>query len=184
MVAWHLSLRIPFQKRFIIGFIIAQALLSPLSCLGDSDVDTEVRPSDGSCSCGGQRDIMLGQLNNGKGEVLDATSSTTKVIETDHVFSSLLAIARNDSTNQSRITSVNSTKDSTDLLGENDMVYISGGLYFMGTNDPFFPRDGEGPRRLVNLSDFMIDRLKNLTRVTSAFIAIEISKGNVRLSSH
>lgn len=162
MVAWSPPLRIPFQKRFIIGFIIVQALLSPRLCFADSDVDTaEVRPRDGSCSCGGQRVVMFGQWNNGKGEVPDATSSTTKVIETDHVFSSLPAIARNDSTNQSDITSVNSTKDSTDLIPENDMAFISGGLYFMGTNDPFFPRDGEGPRRLVSLSDFMIDRLKN-----------------------
>ena len=165
MVMWYLSRLIPLQRRFIIGFIIVQAILSPRSCFADSDADTEVRPRDGSCSCGGQRDIMFGQLNNGKGEVIDATSSSTKDIETDHVFSSLPAIARNESTNQSGVTSVNSTYGATNFIGEHDMAYISGGLYFMGTNDPLFPRDGEGPRRLVNLSDFMIDRLKNLTRI-------------------
>lgn len=38
------------------------------------------------------------------------------------------------------------------------MVFIGGGTFFMGTNNPLIPTDGEGPRRLVTLSDFLIDR--------------------------
>ena len=38
------------------------------------------------------------------------------------------------------------------------MVFIDGGTFYMGTNNPLISTDGEGPRRLVTLSDFLIDR--------------------------
>ena len=34
---------------------------------------------------------------------------------------------------------------------------IPGGEYLMGTNDPWFPEDGEGPERKIILSDFEMD---------------------------
>ena len=39
-----------------------------------------------------------------------------------------------------------------------NMVEIKGGSYFIGTNDPVFVSDGEGPRREVELSSFYIDK--------------------------
>lgn len=39
-----------------------------------------------------------------------------------------------------------------------NMVRIKGGSYFIGTNDPVFVSDGEGPRREVELSSFYIDK--------------------------
>ncbi|EWM27272.1 sulfatase modifying factor 1 [Nannochloropsis gaditana] len=39
-----------------------------------------------------------------------------------------------------------------------EMVYVEGGTFYMGTDQPILPRDGEGPRRLVRLSSFYIDR--------------------------
>jgi formylglycine-generating enzyme required for sulfatase activity len=44
----------------------------------------------------------------------------------------------------------------TDLTAK--MVEIKGGSYFVGTNDPFFIADGEGPRREVELNTFYIDK--------------------------
>ncbi|OXU24542.1 hypothetical protein TSAR_015610 [Trichomalopsis sarcophagae] len=39
-----------------------------------------------------------------------------------------------------------------------NMVRIKGGSYFIGTNDPVFVSDGEGPRREVELGTFYIDK--------------------------
>ena len=158
MAVQDLSSHIPLQRKFIIYVIIATALHFPKSCFANSDVGTDERSHDGSCSCSGQRDSIYGQLHDGKNNLKDVTSSSTEEIKTYEKHSSLPAIAENYSTNQSDATSRNLTEDSTQFLKVDEMVYISGGLFFMGTNDPLIPGDGEGPRRLVNLSDFMIDR--------------------------
>nr|CAD7578227.1 unnamed protein product [Timema californicum] len=39
----------------------------------------------------------------------------------------------------------------------NEMVYIRGGEFNMGTNEPVFVADGEGPARKVTLDDFYLD---------------------------
>eukprot|EP00981_Chlorochromonas_danica_P000769 scaffold183_cov174-Ochromonas_danica.AAC.2 len=39
-----------------------------------------------------------------------------------------------------------------------DLVFIPGGLSYIGVDDPVIIRDGEGPRRQVDLSPFYIDR--------------------------
>nr|CAD7446068.1 unnamed protein product [Timema bartmani]CAD7457041.1 unnamed protein product [Timema tahoe] len=39
----------------------------------------------------------------------------------------------------------------------NEMVYIRGGEFNMGTNEPIFVADGEGPARRVTLDDFYLD---------------------------
>jgi hypothetical protein len=52
------------------------------------------------------------------------------------------------------------------------MAFIDGGLFYMGTDNPTIHTDGEGPRRMVNLTDFMIDRL---TLILSAFTVIDNS---------
>jgi formylglycine-generating enzyme required for sulfatase activity len=40
---------------------------------------------------------------------------------------------------------------------EEDMIYIEGGLGYIGTDNPAIWRDGEGPRRPVVVSDFQLD---------------------------
>ena len=43
-------------------------------------------------------------------------------------------------------------------MGATDgMIYLTGGGFLMGTDDPTFPTDGEGPVREVTLSPFWID---------------------------
>jgi sulfatase modifying factor 1 len=39
----------------------------------------------------------------------------------------------------------------------NQMVFIKGGKFMMGTDEPVFVADGEGPSREVTLSDFYLD---------------------------
>lgn len=39
----------------------------------------------------------------------------------------------------------------------NQMVFIKGGTFMMGTDEPVFVADGEGPSRKVSLSDFYLD---------------------------
>jgi len=60
-----------------------------------------------------------------------------------------------------------SADSSTDVCMDNDgcnsseiegMVYIPGGKFYMGTNDPNFSQDGEGPARPVTLSPFFMDK--------------------------
>lgn len=43
-------------------------------------------------------------------------------------------------------------------LPTDNMIKISAGSYFIGTNDPIFVSDGEGPRREVKLDSFYIDK--------------------------
>jgi formylglycine-generating enzyme required for sulfatase activity len=44
-----------------------------------------------------------------------------------------------------------------DILNDK-MVFIKGGLGYMGTDAPFMPRDGESPRRRVRLSPYYLDK--------------------------
>ena len=49
------------------------------------------------------------------------------------------------------------TLTSHDLRGSTgDMVHLAGGAFLMGTDEPTFPTDGEGPVRRVTLSPFWI----------------------------
>lgn len=39
----------------------------------------------------------------------------------------------------------------------NSMVFLKGGKFFMGTDKPFLPMDGEGPAREVRVNSFYMD---------------------------
>ncbi|KAJ8302401.1 hypothetical protein KUTeg_021388 [Tegillarca granosa] len=42
----------------------------------------------------------------------------------------------------------------------NEMVYIEGGKFTMGTDDPIFVADGEGPARMVKVKSFYMDKFE------------------------
>ena len=42
----------------------------------------------------------------------------------------------------------------------NQMVFIDGGTYYMGTNKPIFVADGEEPERLVKINSFYLDKFE------------------------
>lgn len=48
-------------------------------------------------------------------------------------------------------------KDSLIYKRTNQMVYLKGGIFTMGTDKPFIIRDGESPARRVQLRPFYID---------------------------
>lgn len=50
------------------------------------------------------------------------------------------------------------------------MVKINAGAYFIGTNNPVFVADGEGPKREVVLDDFYIDKFEVSNKEFMAFV--------------
>lgn len=46
---------------------------------------------------------------------------------------------------------------SADHERTNSMVFLKGGKFFMGTDKPFLPMDGEGPAREVRVNSFYMD---------------------------
>ena len=50
------------------------------------------------------------------------------------------------------------------------MVYLSGGTFLMGSDDPTFPADGEGPVREVTLSPFWIEPFAVTNEQFAAFV--------------
>lgn len=49
---------------------------------------------------------------------------------------------------------------SISAISASQMTFIEGGVGFIGTDTPIMRRDGEGPRRAVNLSSFYIDQFE------------------------
>jgi hypothetical protein len=59
--------------------------------------------------------------------------------------------------------------ESADQPFTEDMLFVPGGAFVLGTNKPApYPADGEGPPRIVALSDFLLDR----DEVFEAYICI------------
>lgn len=54
--------------------------------------------------------------------------------------------------------SISSNEHRQLVLKNEDMVFISGGASAVGTDVPELWRDGEGPRRVVSISPFYIDK--------------------------
>ena len=55
--------------------------------------------------------------------------------------------------------------------GQADMAHIPGRLFFMGTQQPGMPGDGEAPRRPVRVSSFLMDRYECSNEQFAAFVA-------------
>lgn len=57
-----------------------------------------------------------------------------------------------------------------------DMVRLPGGEFLMGTDEPTYPADGEGPSRPERVGSFWIDR----TAVTNAAFAAFVEETGFR----
>lgn len=64
-----------------------------------------------------------------------------------------------------------STKpEDTSKSQPNDFVFLSGGEFTMGTDQLILPQDGEGPARLTEVSDFLINRYEVSNGEFAAFV--------------
>lgn len=54
--------------------------------------------------------------------------------------------------------SVKDIFDISDLSRTNEMLFIERATFTMGTNEPVFPVDGEGPARKVTVDSFYLDK--------------------------
>lgn len=67
----------------------------------------------------------------------------------------------------------NSKFSTVDVNKENveKMIKIDAGAYFIGTNNPVFVADGEGPKREVVLDSFYIDKFEVSNEEFAAFVS-------------
>ncbi len=63
-----------------------------------------------------------------------------------------------------------SSPDDNDDDDYNKLIQIKGGAYIIGTDDPFFPQDGEGPAREIVVGDFKIQQYEVTNREFSQFV--------------
>lgn len=137
------------------------ALCSPIFWKASAEAD--LLSSDSSCACSGRRDSSLDQLefDTSSLHVNDAVLNNKKHddlgVQSESVLTATPGLGDNagGAIEQTEVP-VNATALTT--ISEN-MAFIDGGLFYMGTDNPSIHTDGEGPRRMVNLTDFMMDRL-------------------------
>ena len=53
----------------------------------------------------------------------------------------------------------------------NEMVFVGGGNFHMGTNKPVFIADGEGPERQVKVNSFYLDKYEVSNKEFEIFVA-------------
>ena len=117
----------------------------------------------GGCGCSGtsgglKRDSALGSVDGGSGggdAAGSSSSSNAGSAPTTTTSTTATSTTRGLSTDQTSLSPSSLYQANLD-----QMVYIDGGSFYMGTDSPKIKTDGEGPRRLVTLSDFMIDKFE------------------------
>jgi len=108
----------------------------------------------GSCGCSGSqglnRDTVYENSITKNGN--DDSSSTCNNLD------STTTTTTSTSTSTTTNTNTNTNNNRVLVSKDNNMVTIKGGTFYMGTDNPLINTDGEGPRRLVTVSSFKIDR--------------------------
>jgi formylglycine-generating enzyme required for sulfatase activity len=117
-----------------------------------------------SCACGGRRDSLLSAAMDDNLSFSETVHEEVPIvlISDDHIHHNKDVYDSGNESNDTFGSKVysnarNSSMNSYESNLEN-MVYIEGGSFHMGTDSPQIATDGEGPRRLVTLSSYMIDR--------------------------
>ena len=117
----------------------------------NSPFSTTSSTDSGGCGCSGtsgglKRDSALGSLDtSGTAGIGTGTKAS--------VSSSSVSSSTSTSSHEDNYTPASLYKYNLDT-----MVYLEGGTFYMGTDFPKIQTDGEGPKRLVTLSDFLIDK--------------------------
>ena len=124
----------------------------------------DIEANDGTCACGGKRDSVLGSaiINNSdvqQNQNHDHDHDIESDIFTEDSLRDGNAVKGGDNLHSARTTQRSKpTEESNQKMNMDNMVFIEGGTFFMGSDDRIMPSDGEGPRRIVTLHDFMMDR--------------------------
>ena len=125
-----------------------------LLCLTFVEADTDFESQiNGTCACGGKRDSPL------KDSYLLSDELDIASVHSSSSDSSIGYIPASTSSDGSSLSTKGLSHERTLLhINRNDMVFIEGGAFYMGSDNALISTDGEGPKRLVTLSDFMIDK--------------------------
>lgn len=117
-----------FCKRILFVFVLCIYLVQ----LCESEIEVQVDSDSGNCGCGSADRKIIKNLESTDCSV-DASETNSK----EKYFAA---------------SNVQSTYSRT-----NNMLFIKGGTFTMGTNKPIFVADGEGPAREVQIDDFFMD---------------------------
>ena len=107
-------------------------------------VGTRGDEGSGSCGCSGSQGLNRDSVFYGNSNSNSNSDDSS---------------ASNDETCSDLDSSINTNTNKRLLQStEENMVKIKGGTFYMGTDNPLIKTDGEGPKRLVTVSSFKIDK--------------------------
>lgn len=131
------------------GMLDALLLLFTIVAVTSSSSSTGEQ-TDSSCGCDLARDSTMADFAARQSSTASSSSAETSV-ELDGLLT-----GSNQARSLMDTPSASSSHNITVLNSK--MVRIPGGLALIGTDNPILIPDGEGPERLVRLSDFYIDK--------------------------
>jgi hypothetical protein len=154
---------------------------------GDADPfgsTTTTTEESGGCGCSGtsgglKRDSALGSVDGGgagsgvaggSGSGSGAGSGGNAATTSSGAGGASTTTTTTATTTTRGLSSDQDTPSSLYEANLDQMVYIEGGSFYMGTDSPLIKTDGEGPRRLVTLSDFMMDKFEVSNEVRVGFV--------------
>jgi hypothetical protein len=127
-----------------------------------------------SCACSGRRDTALSAVIDSDASHESTYEEVPRILIDSDLIPHDTDVHDSDSDkfdnkqyNRAGDSSINSFESNMQ-----NMVYIEGGSFYMGTDSPQIATDGEGPKRLVTLSNYMIDRYHYMSKNRYACLCI------------
>ncbi|EDQ87521.1 uncharacterized protein MONBRDRAFT_33343 [Monosiga brevicollis MX1] len=149
----------------VVGWALVGLLLA--SCLVEAMVDpapTELTPDDGATGCGA--DPAFGAAEEGGGSC--GCGALNREPSGDPNSDDLSAQAESAHDVDKYAAQANGHGESEEQAA---LLHLSGGVFTMGSDDGFFPDDGEGPARKVQVSPFLIGAHEVSNARFAAFVA-------------
>ena len=135
--------------------LIMLILYSSVECNEDSS---------SSCGCSGSQGLNRDSvyINNNDDKTFNNIQNDNKVCNSVNNDDTDISSSSSSSSSSTSIPNNNNNNNNNRKLemtiDDNNMVKIKGGTFWMGTDNPLIKTDGEGPRRLVTVSSFKIDK--------------------------
>lgn len=147
------------MTKVIVAFIFLCGILSGVS-LEDSVGSEE------GCGCNKLNRNNLKERSTGD---IDLEKDSCQAKEDDHC-----QLPKNDKMDTQDDSSKKADHDralTLSVLRSNPMVKIPGGTFFMGTDKPFIPADGESPLRETLIDTFYLDKMETSNAEFARFVA-------------